>query len=37
VRSAALRWCDTTTAQGELILTVMGGLAEFERKLIRQL
>jgi len=29
-------WCDTTTAQGELILTVMGGLAEFERKLIRQ-
>ena len=29
-------WCDTTTPQGELILTVMGGLAEFERKLIRQ-
>jgi len=29
-------WCDTTTARGELILTVMGGLAEFERKLIRQ-
>ena len=29
-------WLDTTTAQGELILTVMGGLAEFERKLIRQ-
>ena len=28
-------WCDTTTPQGELILTVMGGLAEFERKLIR--
>src|SRR5262249_22466197 len=24
-------WCDTTTPQGELILTVMGGLAEFER------
>jgi DNA invertase Pin-like site-specific DNA recombinase len=24
------------TPQGELILTVMGGLAEFERKLIRQ-
>jgi DNA invertase Pin-like site-specific DNA recombinase len=29
-------WCDTTTPQGELIVTVMGGLAEFERKLIRQ-
>src|SRR5262249_47859431 len=29
-------WCDTTTAQGRLILTVMGGLAEFERELIRQ-
>jgi DNA invertase Pin-like site-specific DNA recombinase len=29
-------WCDTTTAHGELIITVMGGLAEFERKLIRQ-
>jgi DNA invertase Pin-like site-specific DNA recombinase len=28
-------WCDTTTPQGELILTVMGGLATFERKLIR--
>jgi DNA invertase Pin-like site-specific DNA recombinase len=29
-------WLDTTTPQGELIITVMGGLAEFERKLIRQ-
>jgi DNA invertase Pin-like site-specific DNA recombinase len=29
-------WLDTTTPQGELILTVMGGFAEFERKLIRQ-
>lgn len=29
-------WCDTTSAQGELILTVMAGFAEFERKLIRQ-
>ena len=29
-------WCDTTTPQGRLILTVMGGLAEFERELIRQ-
>ena len=29
-------WLDTTTPHGELILTVMGGMAEFERKLIRQ-
>src|ERR1700730_17427048 len=29
-------WLDTTTPHGELILTVMGGLHEFERKLIRQ-
>jgi DNA invertase Pin-like site-specific DNA recombinase len=29
-------WCDTSTPQGELILTVMGGLAQFERQLIRQ-
>jgi DNA invertase Pin-like site-specific DNA recombinase len=29
-------WLDTTTPHGELIITVMGGLAEFERKLIRQ-
>ena len=28
-------WLDTTTPHGELILTVMGGLHEFERKLIR--
>jgi DNA invertase Pin-like site-specific DNA recombinase len=26
---------DTTTAHGRLILTVLGGLAEFERELIR--
>jgi DNA invertase Pin-like site-specific DNA recombinase len=26
---------DTTTAHGLLILTVLGGLAEFERELIR--
>jgi len=29
-------WLDTTSAQGELILQIMGSLAEFERKLIRQ-
>jgi len=28
-------WLDTTTPHGELILTIMGGMAEFERKLIR--
>jgi DNA invertase Pin-like site-specific DNA recombinase len=28
-------WADTTTPHGRLILTVLGGLAEFERELIR--
>jgi DNA invertase Pin-like site-specific DNA recombinase len=28
-------WCDTTTMHGRLMLTVLGGLAEFERELIR--
>jgi DNA invertase Pin-like site-specific DNA recombinase len=28
-------WCDTTTPHGKLMLTVLGGLAEFERELIR--
>jgi DNA invertase Pin-like site-specific DNA recombinase len=28
-------WLDTTTPHGELILTIMGGMSEFERKLIR--
>src|SRR5262245_37731334 len=27
-------WCDTTTAHGKLMVTVLGGLAEFERQLI---
>jgi DNA invertase Pin-like site-specific DNA recombinase len=27
-------WCDTTSAHGKLMLTVLGGLAEFERHLI---
>jgi DNA invertase Pin-like site-specific DNA recombinase len=28
-------WADTTTSHGRLMLTVLGGLAEFERELIR--
>ena len=28
-------WADTTNAHGRLMLTVLGGLAEFERDLIR--
>src|SRR5215467_11145113 len=34
-RSLKDTWADTTTAHGRLILTVLGGLAEFERELIR--
>src|SRR5271157_2993853 len=34
-RSLADVWADTTTAHGRLMLTVLGGLAEFERDLIR--
>ena len=33
-RSLADAWCDTTTPHGKLILTVLAGLAEFERSLI---
>jgi DNA invertase Pin-like site-specific DNA recombinase len=33
-RSLGDAWADTTTAHGRLILTVLGGLAEFERELI---
>jgi DNA invertase Pin-like site-specific DNA recombinase len=29
-------WCDTTTDVGKLMLAVMGGIAEFERSLIRK-
>ena len=29
-------WCDTTTSAGRLMLTIMGGIAEFERDLIRK-
>ena len=28
-------WADTTSPHGRLMLTVLGGLAEFERELIR--
>jgi DNA invertase Pin-like site-specific DNA recombinase len=29
-------WCDTTTSVGRLIVTVMSGVSQFERELIRQ-
>jgi DNA invertase Pin-like site-specific DNA recombinase len=35
LRSRGDTWADTTTAHGRLILTVLGGLAEFERELVR--
>ena len=34
-RSLGDGWADTTTPHGRLMLTVLGGLAEFERDLIR--
>ena len=34
-RSVRDTWADTTTSHGRLMLTVLGGLAEFERDLIR--
>jgi DNA invertase Pin-like site-specific DNA recombinase len=34
-RSLNDTWVDTTTAHGRLMLAVLGGLAEFERELIR--
>src|ERR1700677_979035 len=34
-RSLGDAWAHTTTAHGRLMLTVLGGLAEFERELIR--
>lgn len=34
-RSLGDAWADTTTAHGRLMLIVLGGLAEFERELIR--
>ena len=33
-RSLKDTWADTTTAHGRLMLTVLGGLAEFERELV---
>ena len=29
-------WCDTTTDVGRLVMTIMGGIAEFERGLIQK-
>jgi DNA invertase Pin-like site-specific DNA recombinase len=34
-RSLSDAWADTTTAHGRLMLTVLGGLTEFEHELIR--
>jgi DNA invertase Pin-like site-specific DNA recombinase len=34
-RSLGDTWADTTTSHGRLMLTVLGGLAEFEKELIR--
>lgn len=33
-RSLGDPWCDTTTAHGKLLTTVLAGFAEFERSLI---
>lgn len=35
IRSLKDTWLDTTTAHGRLIITVMAGIAEFERELIK--
>ena len=29
-------WCDTTTSVGRLVISIMAGIAEFERELIRK-
>ena len=34
-KSLADSWADTTTPHGRLLLTILGGLAEFERELIK--
>jgi hypothetical protein len=33
--SAGLPWCDTSTPQGELLVTILAGFATFERHLIK--
>lgn len=35
-KSIAEPWCDTTNAAGELMLTVFAGVAQFERKRIKE-
>jgi DNA invertase Pin-like site-specific DNA recombinase len=35
-KSLAEPWCDTTTAAGELMLTVFAGVAQFERKRLKE-
>jgi DNA invertase Pin-like site-specific DNA recombinase len=34
-KSLADTWCDTSTPHGKLMTTILGGLAEFERSLIK--
>jgi DNA invertase Pin-like site-specific DNA recombinase len=34
IKSLTEAWCDTTTARGKLLITIMSGVAEFERELI---
>ena len=34
IKSLSESWLDTSSASGELMLTIMGGLAQFERKLM---
>jgi DNA invertase Pin-like site-specific DNA recombinase len=34
-KSVADAWADTTTPHGRLMVTILGGLAEFERELIK--
>lgn len=36
VKSLAEPWADSTTAGGKMVLTIFGGIAEFERELTRQ-
>lgn len=36
LKSLTEEWLDTTTPQGKLLLTIFGGLAEFERELISE-